>query len=480
MVHYYFFMDNTTSKTKASTKKVKEKQIETKTKNNNTKLQTKNEKRQDETRQNNKAKTKKQNNDIQKSKESNKTENEQQTKIKEKVKTQTKERAKEQTTEKEQNKDQEQTNEKSKMQTQTKTQKVIDDENEIRQTRLNDMINQTEKKKSTSLFKKSKPFSFVENPNKPKKHIKYIHSIVKLDKNDSLYTDEQFQKVRHISICGHIISSFRLIGVCLNKVDLDSLPKKPVKKVLFILINTNNDVGCFNDAYLLSMIHLKLGFKIVYLYNTNLITFLKFLGYFLKYTINSLTFYYTGHDSASKIRNIGHGIKFIDKSSISANELGQFIAEKSNGKTYILVLSDCKSGGSIFSMDAAVKCEHKSLSDIVSFTSHKSCLTPDQKIRSHGLFTYYFCKLIRQFPTISPEDMVDNLNEYTSRFRISYSYETSDVSGDRLSQDIIFEDADTALNGENAKITGPSKRSKVPEPKHVVEVEEIPIEFQGK
>ena len=319
--------------------------------------------------------------------------------------------------------------------------------------------------------------TYIDEPDKPQILNKYIHGVVQLEKQNIQFTDQNFQKIRHVSFCSYIIMSFRRIGMCLNKVDIAALPRKPIKKVLFIVINSNNDVGCCNDAYLISLIHMKLGFKIVYLYNTNLVTLIKFLGYFLEHTISAFTFYYTGHDSASKIRNVGHGIKFIDKSCISDQELGKFIAEKSNGKEFILVLSDCDGGGSVFNMETAVKSENKSLSDIVCFKSHKSKLTPDAKIRTHGLFTYYFCKLIKQFPTLSPKDMEEKLNESMARFNISFSYETSE-NGDRLSDDIIFEDADTSINGPNAEITGASKRAKIPEPKHLVEA--IPIELQEK
>lgn len=322
-----------------------------------------------------------------------------------------------------------------------------------------------------------KELTFVDLPDKPQKPNKYVHQIVQLDRLNNQFDTEKFQALRHTSMSNSVIDSLRRIGMCLNKIDPSQLPKKNVSKVLFILITANNDSGCFNDAYLMALIHKKLNFKIVFLYNTDHKHFLEMLEYFLVHTINSLTFYYSGNDSASKIRNIGHGIKFIDKSFVSSQDLGQFIAEKSNGKTYILVLSDCASGGSIFDMKSAKEDKNKSVSDIISFTSHKSELTSDEKINSHGLFTYYYAKILRQFPALSPKDMAASLNQSLQRFKISYTYNTSDL-GDRLSDDIIYEDADTAFNGPNAEITGPSKRKKVEAPKKKT-VEAIPIEFQN-
>ncbi|KAK8897012.1 hypothetical protein M9Y10_014944 [Tritrichomonas musculus] len=334
---------------------------------------------------------------------------------------------------------------------------------------------QTKSKKSV-VKKPAQKFSWVDDTENPPFPSKYVHKSVNLDKKNPEFTAHQFQITRHSQMFSTVIESFHSIAKCLNKLTPSMLPKKPVDRVLFNLINTNKNVGCFNDAYLMSLIHRKLGYKIVFLYNTDLMTFLKFLEYFLTRTICSLTLYYSGTDCVSKIRHIGHGIKFMDKTVLTSVELGQFIGQKSNRKAFILVLSDCESGNCVFDMEACKKNGYPRSSDIVNFISHKSRLTPDQKARSHGILTYYFCKLIRQFPTICPKDMCDKLNEATKRFKLSFSFDTT-CDDDRLATDIMFEDADISFNGPNAEITGPSKRLRIiSKPKKTVEA--IPISAQ--
>ena len=129
-------------------------------------------------------------------------------------------------------------------------------------------------------------------------------------------------------------------------------------------------------------------------------------------------------------------------------------------------------------MSEAIKIRNVHCSDIVSFTSHKSRLSPGEKIRSHGLFTYYFCRLIRQFPTSSPKDMVEKLNIALKRFKITYSFETS-CDDERVAEDILFEDADMSFNGPNAEITGPAKRERIIIPQEQHTTEAIPAQFQN-
>lgn len=334
------------------------------------------------------------------------------------------------------------------------------------------------KKTKTTAKKTIKKFSWVDCPDEPPLQSKYVHKSVQLDTKHPEFTATQFQNTRRSQVCKTIIYSFHHIGVCLNDIDVKQLPKKGVNRVLFILINTHNNVGCFNDAYLLSLIHRKLDFKIAFLYNPDLVTFFKFLEYFLTHTWADLTIYYSGFDSESKIRHRGHGIKFMDQTYLSAEEFGQIVGQKSNGKAFVLILQDCENGGSVFNMSEAIKIRNVHCSDIVSFTSHKSRLSPGEKIRSHGLFTYYFCRLIRQFPTSSPKDMVEKLNIALKRFKITYSFETS-CDDERVAEDILFEDADMSFNGPNAEITGPAKRERIIIPQEQHTTEAIPAQFQN-
>ena len=122
-------------------------------------------------------------------------------------------------------------------------------------------------------------FQFVDKPNKPQKRSSYIRKVVKLDNKEEQFSMKQFQSVRKVSNAREMIDSLRRIGMCLNKVDISQLPKSNIDKVCFLYIsnyeNTHEPlgVGPFNDAYLFAFIHYKLGYKIVFLYNSDKETF---------------------------------------------------------------------------------------------------------------------------------------------------------------------------------------------------------------
>lgn len=369
----------------------------------------------------------------------------------------------------------------SKAEKETKKEKTPKDEEKktktAKATKTKNTKSKSSTKKNTSAKKVVKKFSWVDCPDEPPLQSKYVHKSVQLDKKHPEFTMTQFQNTRHSQLCKTVVYSFHHIGVCLNDIDVKQLPKKGVDKAIFILINSHNNVGCFNDAYLLSLIHRKLEFNIAFLINPDLVTFFKYLNYFLTHTWKDLTIYYSGTDAKSKIRKRGHGIKFMDQTFLSAEEFGQIVGQKSNGKAFVLILQDCENGGSIFNMSEAIRIKNVHCSDIVSFTSHKSKLSPGEKIKSHGLFTYYFSRLIRQFPTSSPKDMVEKLNEAMQRFKITYSFETS-CDDDRVAKDILFEDADLCMNGPTAEITGPSKRERIIIQREQHTTEAIPAQFQ--
>lgn len=326
--------------------------------------------------------------------------------------------------------------------------------------------------------KKEEPkTTFVDEPEKPEKHSVYIHKVVKLDNKNHQFSEKKFQHVRQISNSKEIISSFRRIGMYLNKKEVCQLPKGTVDKVCFICINNYEKdaeslgVGPLNDAYLFALIHHKLNYKIVFLYNPSKFTFVTSLEYFLVHTTNSLTIYYTGKDSLSRIKKIDHGILFRGMNETFSNtDFGKLVGEKSNGRARILIVSDSTSDGSIFNIKAVKKAKNPNSTEIVSFSVCKNLLNQKQKRKSQGLLTYYFCKLLRQFPNSSPKQMAHMLNVSLERFK---QVVNTNLSNENLSEQPLFPDADSAFNGK-VKVEIQQKEKVVEKPT----TEPIPIENQ--
>jgi len=150
------------------------------------------------------------------------------------------------------------------------------------------------------------------------------------------------------------------------------------------------------------------------------------LEFFLLHTTANITFFYAGCDSSLKQTRTNHGILFDgEQIPYSAIELGKFVGEKSNGQCKVLIVSDCGCGGSIFNMKAATNTENGHCSTLVSFSTDKKMLDPKERRRTQGLFTYYLCKLIRQFPNSSPNEIFDILNQSFERFGMSFSPQMS-------------------------------------------------------
>lgn len=291
---------------------------------------------------------------------------------------------------------------------------------------------------------------FVDKPDKPERSSAFLHKAVSLDKKDNQFSDSKFQSVRKVSNQKEIIESFHRIGMDINDVEVDDIPKENLNKVCFVLINNYYKdykclgVGPLNDAYLFALIHHKMGFKIVFMFNPEMDNFTEKLEFFLANTVMALTIYYSGRDSSSRVRRVGHGIQFIDDEVMSSKEFGQLVGGKSNGTAKIIIISDCGSGKTVFSMKAATNTENAHTSPMINFSVDKKILTPRERRMSQGLFTYYFSKLVRQFPNASPKEMVDMLNISFERFKITFS---SLVSFDTLDEKPMFPGADTAFNG---------------------------------
>ena len=268
--------------------------------------------------------------------------------------------------------------------------------------------------------------SYVDSPDKKQKHPHYEHRTAKLDQKDNEFTSKKFQQVRKVSTHKNLIKSLKRIGMCLNEKPTSSISTSNLDKVCFLLINDYDDedkklgVGPLNDGYLIGLKHHRLGFKVFYLYNSRREEFTTFLGFFIKYTEHSLTVFYSGRDD-------GEGIEFND-GSLSKSSVGEVISNNSNENNHVMFITDSLGSGSVFNINGC--------SNMISFSVQKTGSTEYKEAkRSHGIFTYYFCKIIGDCPNITPNRLVERMNPSLNRFNESFTFETSNKE---LSETPIF------------------------------------------
>ena len=258
-----------------------------------------------------------------------------------------------------------------------------------------------------------------DKPDKKQKHPHYEHRTTKLMKKNNEFSEKKFQRIRRVSTQKKLKKSFKRIGRNLKHVSRNEIPTNGYDKVCLILINNfkhdkhDPKVGAMNDGYLFGLYHHRLGFKVFYLINCRQVNYPKYLQFNLFHTKEKLTVYYSGRDS---IDYGSHGIEFKDQ-NVSADQFGRLIARDNNGKCKVVFVSDCAAGGSVFDIQTVNKVNNPHPSEMISFAVNK-VTDPNSKIgrRSHGIFTYYFCKVLYEDPAISPRRMVERLNGSLGRF----------------------------------------------------------------
>lgn len=245
---------------------------------------------------------------------------------------------------------------------------------------------------------------FVDSPNKKQLHPHYEHRTRKLDEKNNQFTSKEFQKVRRVSTKRNLIKSFSRIGMCVNNLSISILPKKDLYNVCFIIINDYNrkniGVGPLNDGYLIGNNFFKKSYKIFYLYNASYKEFPVFLQFFMNNTINKLLVFYSGKNDDFD------GIEFIN-GSLTKSYIEKLISFKNfNRNVKIIFVTDTAGSGSVFD----VKRSSNSISFSVEKMGQNSCKY------SHGIFTFYLCKILSDCPNISPYMLIQKLNEPLNRF----------------------------------------------------------------
>lgn len=274
---------------------------------------------------------------------------------------------------------------------------------------------------------------FCDKPNKEQKHPHFEHRSEKLCRKNNEFSKKKFQRVRRVSTKRNLIKSFMRISTCLNNKEPSDIPTAGLENVCFILVNNfehdkhDPQNGAMNDGYLMGLNHHRFGFKVFYLRNCSSQKFQEFLEFFMKNTLKHLTVFYSGHDS---LGNGGHGIEFKDN-SVPCSEYGKIISENYNGRCKVVFISDSIAGGSVFDISSL-----PNDSDVISFSVTKST-NPESKEgrRSHGIFTYYLCKIFKDDPDISPERLAERMNPSLQRFNETF---VCDVSNQDSKNESIY------------------------------------------
>lgn len=261
----------------------------------------------------------------------------------------------------------------------------------------------------------SNQMTYVDTPDKKQKHPHYEHRTTKLDLKDNEFTSKKFQQVRKTSTHKDLLKSFGRIGMCLNEKSPSVIPTEDLRRVCLILIKDTDEVdkelgvGPLNDGYLIGLKHHRLGFKIMYLYNSGRLA--TFLDFFMKNTTEALTVFYSGRDHESNSITFKDGV--LQKSTIT-----DVISKNSNPQLRVMFITDSLSGGSFFNINGS--------SNMISFWVRKTSDSDSKDAeRTHGIFTYYFCKIIGDCPNISPNRLIERMNPSLTRFDEEFQCEMS-------------------------------------------------------
>lgn len=220
----------------------------------------------------------------------------------------------------------------------------------------------------------------------------------------------------------------------LNSLAKD-LSKKPVipksmKKACFLCCNTYTKpayrlgVGPLNDTITVALNHKKLGYECYFLHNPTPDQFMQFLQKFIAQTTGNLTVFFTGHGANVKDKNGDESdgmdeAMVFDTGHIVDDKLVQLIS-KANGRTKIVLLTDCCHSGSIWDLQSANDHGLKLPKNIVSLSAAKDSQTAKQtkmKQKDQGIFTYYFWKIFNENPNCTVKTMEPKINAGISRFK---------------------------------------------------------------
>ena len=252
--------------------------------------------------------------------------------------------------------------------------------------------------------------------------------IIDTNKKNNKSSKTITQQIRQYQI-NTCLKSIQKIGTCLNDKNSTSINSKHLDKVCFMLINSyennNQDLGQgpLNNGLFIGLNHHRFGYKVFYLYNPRCEEFVKFLGFFLQNTTQSLTIFYSGPDSSkAKI----HDIEFKN-GPLSSKVVGEIISHNINESAKVIFITDSCNGGSVFDINSLCSFFCRKNTKVISFyvTKGENKLNSKEYKKSHGIFINYFCRIMCDSPEITPNLLVKQINPSIHRFDEFFKFETT-------------------------------------------------------
>ena len=243
------------------------------------------------------------------------------------------------------------------------------------------------------------------------------------------FTKKEFQAQRGANTIESALEQLSSIGTNLKGLSPDSI--KSGEKLCFICCNTYTTErfklgpGPLNDSVTVALNHQKRGYKVFFQHNPEAEDFEAFLPVFLRRATKNLTIFFTGHGANVRDRDgdesdgLDEAMVF-DKGYVVDDELIKVIHDNANGKTKILLLTDCCHSGSIWDLQSAEKRGQKLPSNILSISAAKDSQTAKQTKmgnKDQGIFSFFFWKLINETPKSTPRDLEPRMNEKISRYK---------------------------------------------------------------
>lgn len=267
---------------------------------------------------------------------------------------------------------------------------------------------------------------YVDRPDKKQKDFEYARTVHKLD--DETFSEKKFQRKRKISTKETLCKSFGRIGMCVNGKSPDSIPVEGLDKVCFVICNTYSrpeyklGVGPLNDGYMVALAQHHQEAKVFFLHNPNHDEVLRFIGYFLKYTRELLTIYYSGRSAT--LRNHSNGKSSGNDSAMVLNdgyvfdsELNQLLYEYLNETTRVILIADCCNQSRIWNLHNPLKPKEYLSGQVILITvgidpqaESKACS------KAHGIFTYLLCKNLEMTPRITAKELAERISTHLKRF----------------------------------------------------------------
>ena len=146
-----------------------------------------------------------------------------------------------------------------------------------------------------------------------------------------------------------------------------------------------------------------------------------------------MTVYYSDNNN---VTNEANKEETKVKESIK-NQFNDIITNHSNEKCKIVFVSDCSTSDSVFNIQSANGVNSQEPLEMISFSVNiDSNSSTKENSKSHGNFTYYFCKFIYECPDITPKRLVERMNASINPFGETFICETTQS---RLINEPIFE-----------------------------------------